>query len=94
MPSLLRRSEELENAVFGILEPVNFEPAFQDLRLDAGIRLATVSLEHGRALRQLVESSLFPSAVSLMRSQFEALTRAAWAVWAHLASKSRGFRPR
>lgn len=79
--ALLDRSEELEDAVFSILEHVDYEHAFSDLRLDAGIRLAMVSIEHGRALRHLVADGLVVSAVSLMRSQFEALTRAAWAVW-------------
>lgn len=79
--TLLERSEDLEQAIFAILEPVNFELSLGDLRLDAGIRLAMVSVEHGRALRELVAGGFFVSAVSLMRSQFEALTRAAWAVW-------------
>lgn len=78
---LLQSSDELEDAIFAILEEVDFEPALDDLRLDAGVRLAMVSIEHGRALRHLVAAGLFVSAVSLMRSQFEALTRAAWAVW-------------
>jgi hypothetical protein len=46
------------------------------------IRLANISLDHGSALRELVGTGHFPSAVTLMRPQFEALTRAAWAVWA------------
>jgi hypothetical protein len=80
--ALLQRSEELENAIFGILDPDTFGLGELDLRLDAGIRLAGVSLEHGGALRELVGAGLFPSAVTLMRPQFEALARAAWAVWA------------
>ena len=79
---LLRRSVELEEEIFSILNLDTFASNAPELRLDAGIRLAGVSLEHGRALRDLVGAGLFPSAVSLMRPQFEALTRAAWAVWA------------
>lgn len=79
---LLQRSHDLEDAIFGILDPETFGPDRPDARLDAGIRLSAVSLEHGAALRELVGTGHFPSAVTLMRLQFEALTRAAWAVWA------------
>lgn len=79
---LLERSQDLEDAIFSILELETFGPDPLDARLDAGIRLAAVSLEHGAALRELVGTGHFPSAVTLMRPQFEALTRAAWAVWA------------
>jgi hypothetical protein len=81
LTELLERSEELEVAVFAVLEQIDYGHVAEDLRLDAGVRLAMVSLEHGRALRRLVGEDLFTSSVSLMRSQFEALTRAAWAVW-------------
>ena len=78
---LLRRSEALEDAVFEALQHIDFSVARTDVRLDAGISLAMASLEHGRALRQLIGTSLTASAVALMRPQFEALTRAAWSVW-------------
>lgn len=79
---LLERSQHLEHAIFSILDLETFGPDQLDARLDAGIRLAAVSLEHGAALRELAGAGHFPSAVTLMRPQFEALTRAAWAVWA------------
>lgn len=79
---LLERSYYLEDAIFSILDLEAFGPDRLDARLDAGIRLAAVSLEHGAALRELVGTGHVPSAVTLMRPQFEALTRAAWAVWA------------
>jgi hypothetical protein len=79
---LLKRSHDLEDAIFDILDLETFGPDRLDARLDACIRLAAVSLEHGAALRELVGTGHFPSAVTLMRPQFEALTRAAWAVWA------------
>jgi hypothetical protein len=79
---LLERSQDLEDAIFSILDLETVGPGQLDARLDAGIRLAAVSLEHGAALRELVGAGHFPSAVTLMRPQFEALTRAAWAVWA------------
>lgn len=57
--ALLQRSEELEDTVFNILEKVDYENAFDDLRLDAGIGLAMVSTEHGRrcAASQRMDSS-------------------------------------
>lgn len=42
IPELLRRSEELEDTIFSILQPVDFEPALGDWRMDAGVRLAIV----------------------------------------------------
>ena len=79
---LLERSHDLEDAILSILDLETFEPDRLEARLDAGIRLAAVSLEHGAALRELVGTGHFPSAVTLMRPQFEAVTRAAWATWA------------
>lgn len=66
----------MARAIFGILDPDTFGLGELDLRLDAGIRLAGVSLEHGGALRELVGAGLFPSAVTLMRPPFEALRAA------------------
>jgi hypothetical protein len=80
--SLLSRSNELEDKIFSILDLERFESWQPSLRHDAAIELAGVSLEHGRALRKLIGADLFPSAVSLMRPQFEAVTRCAWTVWA------------
>ena len=79
---LLARSAELELTIISILDLEDFSPGELDPRLDAGIRLTCVSMEHGAALRQLVASGFFPSAVGLKRTQFEAFVRAAWAVWA------------
>src|SRR6185369_5245988 len=80
--ALLSRSNELEDKIFSILDLERFESWQPSLRHDAAIELAGVSLEHGRALRELVGADLFLSAVCLMRPQFEAVTRCAWTVWA------------
>ena len=79
---LLRRSEELDQEIFTILEQGFCSRAEPSERLDAAIGLALVAIEHGRALRALVSLGLMPSAISLMRPQFEAVTRSVWLMWA------------
>jgi hypothetical protein len=82
MERLLRRSDELDVEILTILDPDSYSPAQPLERVRAAIGLALVANEHGRALRALVTLGLMPSAISLMRSQFEALTRSAWLMWA------------
>ena len=48
------------------------------IRLGVTVDACMLALEHGAALRQLMESGLESSAVGLLRIQFEALLRAAW----------------
>ena len=57
---LLERSQHLEHAIFSILDLDTFGPDQLNARLDAGIRLAAVSLEHGAALRELVGAATSP----------------------------------
>ena len=51
-------------------------------RIAASVSAASVALEHGRALRVLVADGLPTAALSLMRLQHEALTRALWLLYA------------
>lgn len=82
MERLLQRSDELDEEIFNILDPDTYRPMELSDRVGAAIGLALVSTEHGKALRALVILGLMPSAISLMRSQFEALTRSVWLMWA------------
>jgi hypothetical protein len=82
MERLLRRSDELDEEIFSILDPESYKPVEPSKRVGAAIGLAQVATEHGRAFRELVALGLMPSAISLMRSQFEAVTRSVWLAWA------------
>jgi hypothetical protein len=79
---LLLRSDELEEEIFNILAPRSYCPADASDRLDSAIGLALVATEHCRSLRALVKLDLVPSAICLMRPQFEAVTRSVWLMWA------------
>lgn len=82
MERLLQRSDELDVEILTILDADSYSPADPSERVRAAIGLALVANEHGRALRALVRLGLISSAVTLMRSQFEAVTRSVWLMWA------------
>lgn len=52
------------------------------MRLRVSGVLCSLSLEHWDAIRRLLASGLLPSAAVVHRSQFEALVRAIWALYA------------
>lgn len=82
LTALLHCSDELNARIFDILQPDSYQPADSSSRLEAAIGLALISMEHGTALQALVGLGLMPSAFALKRSQFEAVTRSVWMMWA------------
>lgn len=78
----LARADELEVAVMAAITGEQYRPYDGSARVSASVRAACVALEHGRALRALVAQELPTAALSLLRLQHEALTRAVWLLYA------------
>ncbi|NUZ07891.1 hypothetical protein HQN59_19175 [Schlegelella sp. ID0723] len=76
---MLRRSDELQESLSALLEHAGFDDS---PRGEAAVSMCLVALEHAAGLRALMALGLGTSAVSLMRLQFEALTRAMWLIYA------------
>ncbi|MDL9997237.1 hypothetical protein QTI24_01400 [Variovorax sp. J22P240] len=79
LEEMLDRSHQLHERVFEILGDDGFHDA---PRSEAAVGMCFVALEHSDGLRALMALALPTSAVSLMRHQFEALTRAMWLLYA------------
>lgn len=75
MEDLLNRSALLRQA---ILSTVDHPLAEDSPRLLASLDAALLSLEHADALRTLLQAGMAPSAMALMRCQYEAFTRSVW----------------
>lgn len=60
----------------------DYRPYDSSDRISASLAAASVALEHGRALRLLLEDNLPTAALSLLRLQHEALVRSAWLLYA------------
>lgn len=75
MEDLLNRSALLRQA---ILSTVDHPLADDSPRLLASMDAALLSLEHAEALRTLLQAGMAPSAMALMRCQYEAFTRSVW----------------
>lgn len=75
MEDLLNRSALLRQA---ILSTVDHPLADDSPRLLASMDAALLSLEHAEALRTLLQAGMVPSAMALMRCQYEAFTRSVW----------------
>ncbi|VTU24979.1 hypothetical protein SRS16CHR_03567 [Variovorax sp. SRS16] len=78
----LGRAEELDEALMSAIDAVSYRPYDNSDRISASVSAASVALEHGRALRVLVAGGLPTTALSIMRLQHEALTRAVWLLYA------------
>lgn len=78
----LARSDELDAALMRAIDAAHFRAYDDSARIIASVSAARVALEHGRALRVLVADGLPTAALSLMRLQHEALTRALWLLYA------------
>ncbi len=77
--AILSRSDELHETVLARLDEAAFDLS---PRGQSSLGMCSVSLEHWLSLRILISSGCPTSAVSLMRLQFEALTRAMWLLYA------------
>ncbi len=76
---MLHRSDALHERLDALLDDAEFDGS---PRGEAALGMCLVSMEHAVALRALMALRLPTSAVSLMRLQFEALTRAMWLLYA------------
>jgi hypothetical protein len=76
---VLDRSDDLHETLVALLDDAGFDPS---PRGQSSLGMCSVSLEHGLSLRILISAGCPTSAVSLMRLQFEALTRAMWLIYA------------
>lgn len=85
LATLLERSEAFSGHLGSLLERI---PAFgDDARSLASRRAAWLALEHGVAVRALFDIGAPNSACALLRSQYEAALRGAWAAYAAPSEK-------
>lgn len=78
----LARADDLDEALMAAIAAEQYRPYNGSARISASFSAACVALEHGRALRVLVAQGLSTAALSLLRLQHEALTRAMWLLYA------------
>jgi len=78
----LARADVLDEALMVAIVAEQYRPYDGSARISASVSAACVALEHGRALRVLVAQGLPTAALSLLRLQHEALTRAVWLLYA------------
>ena len=79
LEQMMKRSDELYLAIIDLLNDV---PVYPGERSEAAMVACGIAFEHALGLRVLLESSCPTSAVSMLRLQFEALTRAMWLLYA------------
>lgn len=78
----LQRAQALEEAILAALKTPEYRPYTDSPRITTSVAAASVAFEHGQAVRALMAQDMVTSALSLMRLQHEALTRAVWAFYA------------
>lgn len=78
----LHRADQLDEALMLAIGSADYRPFDGSDRIKASVSAASVSLEHGRAIRVLIGDGLPTAALSLLRLQHEALTRAVWLLYA------------
>lgn len=79
MDNFLDSSDELHVDILVLLDGV---PAYPGIRHEVALVACGMALEHALSLRLLVRASCYTSALSLMRMQYEALTRGVWLMYA------------
>lgn len=77
----LRRSDELEAKMWGVL-PEPYAPAVSSTRHDASLTAALMAVEHAEASRILLSAGMATTAIGIQRTQFEALARCMWLLYA------------
>lgn len=82
---LLERSDAFAGHLTSLLQHVS--ELRDDPRGLAGRRAAQLALEHGAAVRILFETGAPNAACALLRSQYEAVLRGAWALYAASSEK-------
>jgi len=84
MDELLEQSEGLNSEFSRIFE---YGPFDDSKRIHASWIMCLVAQEHASSLRQLVMCGNYTSSICIMRSQFEAITRATWLFYAASETK-------
>ena len=79
MDELLEKSEALSSEFSRIFD---YGPIDESKRVIASWLMCSVALEHSISVRQLVLNGNYTSAICLIRSQYEAVTRATWLFYA------------
>jgi len=79
MDDFLNRSDELHVEILGLFDGV---PAYPGIRHEVALVACGMALEHALSLRLLVRAECYTSALSMMRLQYEALTRSVWLLYA------------
>ena len=79
LEQMLQRSGALHDRLNELLDDAEFDGS---PRSEAALGMCLVAMEHATALQALMALGMPTSAVSLMRLQFEALTRAMWLIYA------------
>lgn len=78
----LQRAQALDDTILAALNTPDYRPYSDSPRISTSVAAASVAFEHGRAVRALIAQDMVTSALSLIRLQHEALTRAVWAFYA------------
>lgn len=79
MDDFLHRSDELHVEILALLDGI---PAYPGIRHEVALVACGMALEHALSLRLLVRAECYTSALSMMRLQYEALTRSVWLLYA------------
>jgi len=79
MDDLLEQSEALYNEFSRIFD---YGPADKSKRRIASWLMCSIASEHASSVRQLAMCGNYTSAICIIRSQFEALTRGMWLIYA------------
>lgn len=79
MDEFLDRSDELHAEILRLLDGVL---AYPGARHEVALVACGMALEHTLSLRLLVRAGYYTSALSMMRLQYEALTRSVWLLYA------------
>ncbi len=79
MDEFLDRSDELHAEILRLLDGV---PTYPDIRHEVALVTCGIALEQALSLRLLVRAQCYTSALSMMRLQYEALTRSVWLLYA------------
>ncbi|MCZ8254513.1 MAG: hypothetical protein O9327_02375 [Polaromonas sp.] len=76
----LARTESMLTAMQDAMGDLQVNP--QDLRATVTFDALLITMQHGDAIRILISADLGPSAIGVLRMQYESLLRAVWALFA------------
>lgn len=82
LAAILKRSEEFDATLIELLGADGYQLYDDSLKLASSATACSLSWDHGRALRMLMDGELPSPAIAHMRMQHEALLRALWFFYA------------